>query len=137
MTLRTELTPDILSRALPEDYECLPSPREGVLVHTLSDYPDGGVVDVYVLSRDDGLLVTDHGDLHGWLWIQTDDEDLTADQHSQIERVCQAQNVTLDRGRLLRRGVSEADILDAIERVAGAITQIAKTCAAQPQPHHS
>ena len=137
MTLRTELTPDALSLALPEDYECLPGPREGVLVHTLSDYSDGGVVDVYVLSRDDGLLVTDHGDLHGWLWMQTADEDLTSDQRSRIERVCQAQNVTLDRGRLILRGVAEADILDAIERVAGAITQIAETCAAQPQPRHS
>ena len=99
-----------------------------MLVHTLCDYPDGGVVDVFVLSREDGLLVTDHGDAHGWLWVQTGAEELNSAQRAQIERVCQAQRVTLDHGRLMLRGVADADIVDAIKRVANTIAQIATTC---------
>ena len=125
---------DNLSLVLPEDYECLPGPREGVLVHSLCDYPDGGVVDVYVLTRDDGLLVTDHGDALGWLHMQFAAERFTSDQRSQIERVCQTKGVILDRGRLMLRGVAEADIVDAIEQVAGGIAQIAQSCAPRHNP---
>ena len=131
MTMTTDLAPDTPRIALPEDYECVRGPREEVLVHTPFDYPDGGVVDVFVLNRDDGLLVTDHGDVHGWLWMQTAAERLTPAQRSQIDRICAEQDVKLDRGRLMLRGVAEADIAEAIERVAGAVARIAETCAPQ------
>lgn len=128
---KATLGPDTLRLALPEDYECGPAPCEGGLVHTPFDYPDGGVMDVFVLSRDDGLLVTDHGDVHGWLHMQFAAERLTPAQRSQVDRICAGQDVKLDRGRLMLCGVAEADIAEAIERVAGAVARIAETCAPQ------
>ena len=88
-------------------------------------------MDVCLLSRDDGLLVTDHGDVLGWVWMQTVAEEITSAQRSQIDRICAEQDVKLDRGRLMLRGVAEADIAEAIERVAGAVARIAETCAPQ------
>ena len=41
-------------------------------------------------------------------------ERFTSAQRTQIERVCQAQDVILDRGRLMLRGFAAADIVDAI-----------------------
>lgn len=105
-------------------------PRRRARPH-LVRLPDGGVVDVFVLSRDDGLLVIDHGEAIGWLRLQFAAERLTSAQRDQIERVCQTQRVTLDHGRLMLRGVAEANIVDAIERVAAAIAQIAQTCSTQ------
>ena len=62
---KAELTPDALRLVLSKDCECLPGPREDAFIHSLCDYADGGVVDVYVLTRDDGLLVTNHGEALG------------------------------------------------------------------------
>ena len=63
--------------------------------------------------------------------MQTAAERLTPAQRSQIDRICAGQDVKLDRGRLMLRGVAEADIAEAIERVAGAVARIAETCAPQ------
>ena len=56
-----------LSTSLPPLFECAPAPREGVRVRTPLLFPDGGVIDVFVLerggasSRNTGYL-TDFGD---------------------------------------------------------------------------
>ena len=128
-----QLLCDILGLTLPALFECAPAPRDGVHVSTPMLYPDGGTVDVFVLSRDDGLLLNDHSEVHGCLHMRTAAERLTPTQRSQIDRICAELDVKLDRGRLILRGVAEADIAEAIERVAGAVARIAETCA----PQHS
>ena len=121
----TELSPETFSLSLSEDYDYLPGPREGVFVHTLCDHPDAGVIDGCVLTRDDGRLVTDHREgiagMRKWFLP----ERFISDQRTRFERVSQAKEVTLDHSRLMLCGVAEADIVDAMEPVAGAITQIA------------
>ena len=50
---------DAISRALPALFECTPAPVEGIRVRTPMMYPDGSIVDVFVLERDGGYTVTD------------------------------------------------------------------------------
>ena len=51
-----------LSADLPPLFECSPAPRDGIRVRTPLLFPDGGVIDVYVLERDGAFTVTDFGD---------------------------------------------------------------------------
>ena len=46
-------------------FECAPAAREGVRVRTPFMYPDGGMIDVFVLSRDGRLQITDFGEALG------------------------------------------------------------------------
>ncbi len=40
-----------IGQTLPPRFECSPAPQEGVRVRTPLMYPDGGIVDVFVLER--------------------------------------------------------------------------------------
>ena len=40
-----------LGKSLPALFECTPAPRDGVRVHTPLMYPDGGMVDVFVVEQ--------------------------------------------------------------------------------------
>ena len=51
-----------IGKTLPPRFECSPAPQEGVRVRTPLMYPDGDIVDVFVLKRDSGYIVTDFGD---------------------------------------------------------------------------
>ena len=50
-----------LTKTMSPLFECTPAPREGVRVRTPMLYPDGGMVDVFVLERGDSHLLTDFG----------------------------------------------------------------------------
>ena len=60
-----------LGRLLPSLFVCSEAGHGGVRVRTPMLYPDGGVVDVFVLPRGSGYIVTDFGDALGWLWLQS------------------------------------------------------------------
>ena len=56
---------------MPPLFVCSPAPQEGVRVRTPMLYPDGGVVDVFVLDSKGSYIVTDFGDALGWLGLQS------------------------------------------------------------------
>ena len=66
----TELC-SIVGQSLPLLFVCSETQHEAVRVRTPMLYPDGGVVDVFVLTRGNGYVVTDFGDALGWLWLQS------------------------------------------------------------------
>ena len=123
------MTPDLLCDtlrlSLPALYECSPAPQEGVRVRTPMMYPDGDLVDVFVLERGSERVVTDHGDALGWLSGRSASGALTATQDAMAQDVCRTQGVELHRGRLLRRCESEAAVADAVQRVALAAVRVA------------
>lgn len=115
---------DSLRPALPKLFECVPAPRKAVRVHTPLMYPDGGVVDVFVLEHSGRLIVTDHGDAIGWLGMQSVADKLTPHQRSLIDDICRVQGVNLDRGRLVAHCDSLASVADAVHRVALAVVRV-------------
>ena len=122
------MTPDLLCdslrRTLPELFECLPTRREAVRVHTPLMYPDGGGVDVFVVERNGELIVTDHGDAVGWLGMQSVSDKLTAHQRSLIDDICRVQGVKIEGARLVARCDSLVTVADAIHRVALAAVRV-------------
>lgn len=119
---------DWLQLSLPELYVCSPAPQEGVRVRTPLMYPDGDLVDVFVLERGDERVVTDHGDALGWLTRRAASGKLSEGQQAILRDVCRTQGVELHGGRLLRRCAGDASVADAVERVALSAVRVADIC---------
>ena len=89
-----------IGESLPALFECTPAPREGVRVRTPLMYPDGGMVDVFVLERSGRYSVTDFGETLGWLRMQSVSTRRSPKQNRMVEDTCQTLGVELHRGQL-------------------------------------
>ena len=87
-------------------------------------YPDGGVVDVFVLERDDGYTVTDFGDALGWLGMQSVSRQRSPKQQALIQDVCQTLRVELLQGQLVLRQVAGESLDESVLRVAQAAIRV-------------
>ena len=89
-----------LQDSLPDIFNCTETPSGSVRVRTRLTYPDGTLVDLFLMGRDDGaVVVTDYGDTIGWLRTQSD-RGLTRGQNRKIARVCQSLNVARTQNRV-------------------------------------
>ena len=113
-----------ISKTLPSRFECSPAPQEGVRVRTPLTYPDGGIVDVFVLDRDNGYIVTDFGDALGWLRMQSVNTQPSLQQNLMIKEICRPLGIEFYSGQLvLRSGVNDT-LETAVLRVAQAVVRV-------------
>ena len=113
-----------ISKTLPSRFECSPAPQEGVRVRTPLMYPDGGIVDVFVLKRDNGYIVTDFGDALGWLRMQSVNTQPSLQQNLMIKEICRSLGIEFYSGQLvLRSGVNDT-LETAVLRVAQAVVRV-------------
>ena len=113
-----------LGRSLPQLFECSTAPIEGVRVRTPMMYPDGGIVDVFVLERGGEYIITDFGDALGWLLTQSVSRSLTKRQDALIGDVCRALRVELFQGQLVLRNIKSEGLGDAVIRLAQAVVRV-------------
>ena len=113
-----------IGRTLPPLFVCSPAPQEGVRVRTPMLYPDGGVVDVFVLERGGGYLVTDFGDALGWLSLQSVSRRRSPRQQTLIQDVCQTLRIELADDQLALRSVSDDALGQSVVRVAQAAVRV-------------
>ena len=113
-----------IGRSLPPLFVCSPASQEGVRVRTPMLYPDGGVVDVFVLQRGSSYMVTDFGDALGWLSIQSVSRQRSAKQHMLIQDVCQTLRIEFLHGQLLLKSVSSDSLGESVIRVAQAAVRV-------------
>lgn len=109
---------------LPALFECTPAPREGVRVRTPMMYPDGGIVDVFILERADSYTLTDFGEALAWLRMQTVNPRRTPKQLGLIQDVCQTLGVELHHGQLILRSLSFDELSDGVTRLAQAEVRV-------------
>lgn len=114
----------LLGKSLSPLFECSPAPIEGVRVRTPMMYPDGGIVDVFVLERGDGYIVTDFGDALGWLQMQSVNRGLTNRQNVLIRDVCRTLRVKLFQEQLVLREIKSEELGDAVMRLAQAVVRV-------------
>lgn len=113
-----------IARTLPPLFECSPAPQEGVRVRTPLMYPDGTIVDVFVLERGGEYLLTDFGEALGWLRMQSTSIRRSRKQQLLVDDVCQTLGIELFRGQLrLRSGVA-TDWGEAVLRIAQAVVRV-------------
>ncbi|RMG96404.1 MAG: DUF1828 domain-containing protein [Deltaproteobacteria bacterium] len=108
----------------PPLFECSPAPRDGIRVRTPFMYPDGGMIDVFVLQRGNRVEVTDFGEALGWLRMQSARGRFSPKQRRLIGDVCLTLGVELFKGQLVRRA-DEVELSDAVLRVAQAALRVA------------
>lgn len=113
-----------ISRSLPALFQCTPAPIEGIRVRTPMMYPDGGIVDVFVLERDGGYTVTDFGDSLGWLYLQSVSSQRSRRQQMLIEDVCQTLRIELFQEQLVLRSVESDRLAESVLRVAEAAVRV-------------
>ena len=115
---------DALSSSLSGLFRCTPGFEGDVRVQTPLLYPDGGFVEVFVLERDGQRIVTDHGDAHGWLWMQSPSGKLTPNQRDLVADVCRTLDVELADGQLSLRCDDLATLAESILRLAQAVVRV-------------
>lgn len=113
-----------IGRSLPPLFECSPAPQEGARVRTPMLYPDGGVVDVYVIERSAGYAVTDFGDALGWLGMRSISSRRSPRQQALIEDVCHTLRVELFHGQIVLREVMGDQLAESVIRVAQAVVRV-------------
>ena len=113
-----------VGRTLPPLFVCSPAPNEGVRVRTPLLYPDGGVVDVFVLERGSGYTVTDFGDALGWSGLQSISQRRSRRQEMLAQDVCRTLRVGLIHDQLVLRAITEDALGEAALRIAQAAVRV-------------
>ena len=113
-----------IGQSLPPLFECSPAPQEGVRVRTPLLYPDGGVVDVFVLERGNGYTVTDFGDALGWLGLQSVSQRRSPKQQALVQDVCQTLRIELVQDQLVLRNVLNYALAESVLRIAQAAVRV-------------
>ena len=113
-----------LGKSLPTLFECTSAPRDGVRVRTPLMYPDGGMVDVFVVEQDGRCYVTDFGETLGWLRMQSASPRRSPKQTRMVEDTCQTLGVKLDRGQLMLRTNGADGLGEAVLRLAQAAVRV-------------
>lgn len=113
-----------ISPSLPALFQCEAAPREGVRVRTPLLFPDGGIVDVFVVAKKNGYVVTDYGDALGWLGQHSVSNRLSKNQQSMVKDVCQTLRLELTQGQLTRSKVRLNDLAVAVVEVAQAVVRV-------------
>ena len=113
-----------IGRTLPGLFVCSPAPQEGVRVRTPMLYPDGGIVDVFVLESGDRYTVTDFGDALGWLGLQAVSRQRSTKQQMLIRDVCQTLRIDLFQGQLVLRSVTNDALGESVLRLAQAVVRV-------------
>lgn len=105
-------------------FSCSETPRGHVRVRTPFFYPDGGVVDVFVVERNGRITVTDFGEALGWLRLQTVAGRRSPKQNRLVQDVCVALGVEHFKGQMLARCQSEGDLAQGVLRVGQAAVRV-------------
>jgi len=113
-----------LQLAVPPLFVCSPAPQQGVRVRTPMLYPEGSVVEVFVLERNDGFLFTDFGDALDWLGLQSVSQRRSPKQEALILDVCHTLRIDRFRDQLLLREVTSGALGESVFRVAQAAVRV-------------
>jgi hypothetical protein len=113
-----------IGKSLPALFECSPAAQEGVRVRTPLLYPDGGVVDVFVLERNGRYIVTDFGDALGWLRMQSVSVRRSRKQQLLIDDVCQTLGIEFSSGQLTLRSGGDDELGETVLLLAQAVVRV-------------
>lgn len=114
---------DYIASNMSELFECMPV-NSSTRIRTPYLYPDGDVIDVFLVNDRFPTTLTDFGDTLGWLWTQTVSNRRTDRQQRLIRDVCATHGVELYRGMLTARVREPAMLPDVVVRLSQAALRI-------------
>ena len=116
---------DAVRQGLPALYECSSVPVGGVRIRTPFLYPDGGVVDVFVVETNRGYEVTDFSEAVGWLRMQTINGKLLPRQRILIDDIGQTLGTEFKKGEIIYRCNDLSEVSEAVQIVGQAVLRVA------------
>ena len=115
---------ELIAAQLSQLFECSQTSRGHVRIRTPFYYPDGGIVDLFVVRQGESLAVTDFGEALGWLRGQSIRGRRSPKQDNLVQDVCQTHGVELFRGQLVARLPGEDCLAATVVRVSQAAVRV-------------
>ncbi len=113
-----------ICESMHKQWEFTAAPKGGVRVRTPYMYPDGGILDLFVLEHGDRYRVTDFGETVAWLKMRTGWAKLPQDRRDQVDDICQTHGVASNHGQLELSGLSKNDLSQAVVQLAGVAARV-------------
>lgn len=105
-------------------FEPSDAPIEGVRLRTPFTYPDGDVIDVFILERGTQYVVTDFGEALGWLKTQTSSGTLSAGQRHLLDEIAQSMGIEINQGQAKLTCGAVGELADAVYAISQAAVRI-------------
>lgn len=114
-----------ICESLHKQWDFSAAPNGAVQVRTPYLYPDGGILELFVLEHGDSYRLTDFGETVAWLRMRTGILKLSAVWRSHIHDICHTHGVDVDRWQLELSGLSKDELSEAVVRLACAAISVA------------
>ena len=101
--------------------------REYIRIETPFIYPDGDIIDLFYKKTSSREIITDLGGASNWVGLQSISESRTKKQEEQIEYVCKAHGVELEKGEFfinLNKANKPKKLVEAVFDLGQAIIKI-------------
>ena len=115
---------DLIAAQLGSLFQCSMTSRGYTRVRTPFYYPDGGIVDLFLVGTGGRQMITDFGEALGWLGSQSPKGRRTPKQDKLVQDVCLTHGVELYRGQLTARLASQDQLADMVIRVSQAAVRL-------------
>jgi hypothetical protein len=112
-----------LLQGIGELYVCSPV-NHYVRIRTPYLYPDGDVIDLYLVTNGEHATLTDYGETLRWLKSQTPSQKRTVKQNQLIEDICLNHGVEFYSGMLMLRVGQQDNMANVVSRLAQAIVRV-------------
>ena len=123
--MNTEEVRHAVHAALDGIFQCDKAPMEGVRLRTPFTYPDGDVIDVFVLERGSRYVVTDFGEALGWLKTQTPTGAISASQRHLVDGIARSIGIEISQGQAQLTCDAAGELVDAVHAIVQAAIRIA------------
>lgn len=107
-----------------EQWECTNAPEGSICVRTPYLYPDGGILELFILEHGDRYRLTDFGETVSWLRMRSGWLSLSPEQRAQIGDACQTHGVINNHNQLELSGVAASDLPRAVVQLAAAAVRV-------------
>lgn len=94
---------ELIAAQLGALFQCSETSRGHTRIRTSFFYPDGGIVDVFLVGQDGRRTVTDFGEALGWLRGQSGRGSRSPKQDKFVQDICLTHGVEFYRGRTPHR----------------------------------
>ena len=114
----------LIRESFHEQWECTTTPEGSIRVRTPFIYPDGDILDLFVLERAGGYQLTDFGETVGWLRMRSGWAALSPKRRDRIKDACQTHGIVYNRGQLELSDVAAHELPRAVVRLAAAAARV-------------
>lgn len=114
-----------LHRELPTLFQCELRDRGDVRVTTPFLLPDRDLVDLFLVTRNDGTVMTDYGLAMSWLRMHSESGVIPSTTRATIRSIIDTLDVSQQQGQLETNMQDSEDLPHAIHRLGQAVTRVA------------